>query len=76
MSTVIVALNYKERDLWAVELYINSADPDPNNRSETMLEKDIEVAKGSKQKAKQFNSLRNPRKHHICCCSFVHGFGF
>lgn len=45
-----------------MELYINGAKPKTNSRSKVELEKDIEVAKGSKQKAKQFNSLGNLRQ--------------
>lgn len=45
-----------------MELYINGANPKTNSRIKSELEKDIRVAKISKQKAKQFNSLGNLRK--------------
>lgn len=45
-----------------MELYINGANPKTNTESKSGLEKDIEVAKGSKHKEKQLSSLGNLRQ--------------
>jgi len=45
-----------------MQLYVNGANPKTNSRSKAELEKGIEVAKRSKQTAKQFHSLGNLRE--------------
>lgn len=52
-----------------MELYINGAERKIISRSKTKLEKDIAVTMGSKQKAKQYNSLGNLR--HILPLSML-----